>query len=88
MSININPKFTRRNFIKQSGLLSGGILLPFDIDHKRNIKRNGSGKPDQIYDLLKTYCDSMLRLQVTELKDPAVYGGVMCPLNVRVRGRV
>ena len=38
-------------------------------------------------DLLKTWCDGMLARQVTEFRDPAFYGGLLCPACVLIHGR-
>lgn len=38
-------------------------------------------------DLLKAWCDGMLARQVTEFRDPAFYGGLLCPSCVLIHGR-
>jgi len=37
--------------------------------------------------LLKSWCDAMLELQVTEIKKEGIYGGIMCPSCSRIHGR-
>jgi len=42
----------------------------------------------QLYaDTLKTWCDGLLSRQVTEMRDPAFYGGLLCPACVLIHGR-
>jgi len=43
---------------------------------------------EQLYaDTLKTWCDGLLARQVTEFRDPAFYGGLLCPACVLIHGR-
>lgn len=39
------------------------------------------------FDLLKEWCDSLLELQINEIRSPALYGGIMCPACARIHGR-
>ncbi|MCI8622759.1 MAG: hypothetical protein HFG26_03760 [Provencibacterium sp.] len=41
----------------------------------------------EYFSLLKEWCDSLLRMQVTENQDPSVYGGILCPSCARIHGR-
>lgn len=38
-------------------------------------------------DLLKTWCDGMIARQITEFRDPAFYGGLLCPSCALIHGR-
>lgn len=38
-------------------------------------------------DLLATWCDGMLARQITDFRDPAFYGGLLCPSCVLIHGR-
>lgn len=38
-------------------------------------------------ELLQTWCDGLLAHQVTEMRDPALQGGLLCPACVLVHGR-
>ena len=43
---------------------------------------------EQLYaDLLATWCDGLLARQITEMKDPAFYGGLMCQSCAFIHGR-
>lgn len=37
--------------------------------------------------LLKTWCDGLLARQITEMRDPAFYGGLLCPACALIHGR-
>ena len=37
--------------------------------------------------LLKSWCDKLIELQITEIKDPAFYGAIMCPACTCVHSR-
>ena len=37
--------------------------------------------------LLKSWCDRLIELQITEMKDPNFYGGIMCPACTCVHSR-
>ena len=37
--------------------------------------------------LLKTWCDGLLAVQVTGIRNPALYGGILCPACALVHGR-
>lgn len=39
------------------------------------------------FDLLKEWCDKLVELQITQIKDPNIYGGIMCPSCARIHGR-
>lgn len=38
-------------------------------------------------ELLKSWCDAMVELQVTEIKKEGIYGGILCPACSRIHGR-
>src|SRR5215469_1341317 len=38
-------------------------------------------------DLLKTWCDGLIARQITELRDPAFYGGLLCQSCGLIHGR-
>ena len=39
------------------------------------------------YDLLKEWCDSLLKMQINEIKSPGIYGGIICPACSVIHGR-
>lgn len=43
---------------------------------------------ERYYNLLKSWCDRLIELQLTELKDPRFYGGIMCPACAAIHGRI
>lgn len=42
---------------------------------------------NEYFSLLKEWCDAMLELQITDMKRPEFYGGLMCPSCARIHGR-
>lgn len=40
------------------------------------------------YKLLKEWCDRLIDLQITEIKDPHFYGGILCPSCAMIHGRI
>jgi len=38
-------------------------------------------------DLLKTWCEGLLKLQITDIEDPLLKGGILCPACGRIHGR-
>ncbi|MEY8357176.1 hypothetical protein AALB39_28065 [Lachnospiraceae bacterium 54-53] len=41
----------------------------------------------EYFDLLKSWCDSLMSLQVTQFHQKELYGGIMCPSCGRIHGR-
>ena len=39
------------------------------------------------FDLLKSWCDGLIRYQIREQKDPRFYGGFFCPACKMIHGR-
>jgi len=39
------------------------------------------------YELLKSWCDGLIARQVTAIREPALYGGILCPACVLIHGR-
>jgi hypothetical protein len=49
---------------------------------------NSSSGEELLYShTLKTWCDGLLARQITEMRDPAFYGGLLCPACVFIHGR-
>lgn len=38
--------------------------------------------------LLKQWCDKLIELQITEIKDPNFFGGILCPACASIHGRI
>ena len=43
---------------------------------------------DKYTKLLKSWCDRLIDLQITERADHAFYGGILCPACVSIHGRI
>lgn len=43
---------------------------------------------EKYYNLLKSWCDRLIDLQLKELTDPNFYGGIMCPACSAIHGRI
>ena len=41
----------------------------------------------EIYDLLKTWCDGLVKYQITEIDDSNLKGGILCPACSIIHGR-
>ncbi|MBI4977365.1 MAG: hypothetical protein HZC28_07790 [Spirochaetes bacterium] len=39
------------------------------------------------FDLLKTWCDALIRLQIKDITGSGIHGGIMCPVCSRIHGR-
>lgn len=42
---------------------------------------------EKYYCLLKKWCDRLIELQITEIKQKDIYGGIMCPACAKIHGR-
>ncbi len=61
--------------------------LAFGVDQPAN-SASGKSEEAQLYaNTLKTWCDGLLARQVTEMRDPAFYGGLLCPACAFIHGR-
>lgn len=43
---------------------------------------------NEYIELLKTWRDRLINLQITNIKDPTAYGGIICPACARIHGRI
>ena len=70
---------------------AAGIACPglaFGVDATSAMPRAESRKKhDSTPKHLKTWCDGLLARQVTEMRDPAFYGGLLCPSCAFIHGR-
>ncbi|MEM9888312.1 MAG: hypothetical protein AAF849_20630 [Bacteroidota bacterium] len=72
----------RRDFLySNSVLLAGTSLSAEKMPYLSN-------KDSKVFNLLKTWCDRMLELQIWEVPHPSAYGGILSPADARIRGRV
>jgi len=87
-------QLTRRELIQRSATgaaaFAAGALLP-------GLVRNAAGEQgpaisasaeERLYaETLKTWCDGLIAHQVTDFRDPGLYGGLLCPSCVFIHGR-
>lgn len=45
-------------------------------------------KENAYYKLLKSWCDKLIEMQITELSDKNFYGGILCPACSLIHGRI
>ncbi|MFW5980661.1 MAG: hypothetical protein ACOCRB_01430, partial [Halanaerobiaceae bacterium] len=46
-----------------------------------------SKRKNLYFELLQSWCDSLVDLQIEEIKSSGIYGGIMCPVCSRIHGR-
>ncbi len=84
---------TRRELLRRSAAgaatLAAGAAFPRLASIAADAQSAGTATPEQsLYaETLKTWCDGLLARQVTEMRDPAFYGGLLCPSCVFIHGR-
>ncbi len=64
--------------------------LKADKHYDRKMHRNKSNQIDvkeDYFKLLKSWCDALIDLQITDKKRPELYGGILCPSCARIHGR-
>ncbi|HEY4149398.1 MAG TPA: twin-arginine translocation signal domain-containing protein [Chitinophagaceae bacterium] len=81
---------TRRNFIKTSATGGAGLLAALHAG--RSLAFNNTGSPAELYQLseslLKQWAAALIKLQVTDQSRTDDYGGIWCPADNTVHGRV
>ncbi len=91
--IIVNDRMTRRELLQRSATgaaaLAAGIALPgIGLPAIPEISASEPKSTAQLYaDTLKVWCDGLLARQVTEMRDPAFYGGLLCPACALIHGR-
>ena len=81
---------TRRELLRRSAAtLAAGVAFPGLASITANAQGAGASSPEQrLYaETLKTWCDGLLARQVTEMRDPAFHGGLLCPSCAFIHGR-
>ncbi len=79
-----NAGLTRRQLLQLSGAtaLTAGLALP------RWMMAELAEPPANLYaTLLQTWCDGLISHQLTETKDPALRGALLCPACALIHGR-
>lgn len=80
---------SRRNFIKKAATIPMiGTALPW-LNEPGTLKHPAAklAADNRYAKLLSKWCQTLLQYQITEIKVPEIYGGLMSPAGARVRGR-
>ncbi len=90
-------RVTRREFGRVAGLTTGGLattVVRSDWVSATGEKQgspppsNPPGADENLYsELLRTWCDGLLELQVVTIRNPALYGAILCPACGYIHGR-
>ena len=85
---------TRREMLRLSAAgataLGAALAYPENLvaEQKTKLPASSSQPKTNLYSqLLKTWCDGLLARQVTAIREPALYGGILCPACAFVHGR-
>jgi hypothetical protein len=88
---------TRREFLRLSAIGASvlGATAPWpewlSAANHGKASLNSSSPPEanaNLYsDLLKSWCGALVGLQLTTIRDPALYGGILCPACALIHGR-
>lgn len=80
---------TRREMLRFSA--SAGAALSFPNwasgEQEKQIVDLSNGSKNLYADLLAAWCDGMIAHQITAMREPALYGGLLCPACVLIHGR-
>jgi len=88
-----NGSISRRDVLRLSAgamALGASLLLPQPIATAADKKKEAAANPTNanLYSqLLQTWCDGLIARQVTAFRDPALYGGLLCPACTLIHGR-
>jgi hypothetical protein len=87
---------TRRELLRRSAASAATLAAVAAIPELASIAANAQGtaasspqsSEERLYaDTLQTWCDGLLARQVTEMRDPAFHGGLLCPSCAMIHGR-
>ncbi len=84
---------TRREWLQRTAagaawLAAGATLSRFGWPNVAEAGSATATEEARLYaNTLKTWCDGLLTRQVTEMRDPAFYGGLLCPACAFIHGR-
>ncbi|RIH63945.1 twin-arginine translocation signal domain-containing protein [Mariniphaga sediminis] len=81
--------FSRRSFVKKVAIGSAGVTIGVSLFNQSNANPFTPGKSlaDVSYNLLKTWCDTLISYQVNDAAKPGLHGGILCPACARIHGR-
>src|SRR5690349_11366757 len=81
---------SRRDMLRLSASAGAAAVFPNWTEASGQKKQPGSEPKvtTNLYaDLLTTWCDGMIVRQVTAMREPALFGGLLCPACVLIHGR-
>jgi hypothetical protein len=91
---SFSSAITRRELLCRSAAgaatLATGVAFPGLASIAANAQGTAAstGTEERLYaETLKTWCDGLLARQVTEMRNPAFYGGLLCPACAFIHGR-
>src|SRR5262245_35229366 len=85
-------RLTRRELLQLSagaGAFGASLLLPESLSSADKKKEAAASPPTaNLYSqLLQSWCDGLVAHQITATREPALYGGMMCPACTLIHGR-
>ena len=85
-------KLTRREMLRLSAAIvatsQGKALFAPAVAHASPASSPSIAVERQLYsNLLKTWCDGLMARQIVGMRDPAFYGGLLCPACALIHGR-
>lgn len=89
----LKASFSRRDMLRLSAgatAFGASLLLPPPIASAADKKKEAAANPTNanLYSqLLQTWCDGLIARQVTAFREPALYGGLLCPACTLIHGR-
>jgi hypothetical protein len=85
---------TRRELLRRSAASAATLAAVAAFPELASIAANAQGAAvslgteERLYaETLETWCDGLLARQVTEMRDPAFHGGLLCPACAFIHGR-
>lgn len=84
-------KLTRRDMLRLSvagvAALQGAAPLAAACAHSASASLPATSESRLYSTLLKTWCDGLIAHQIVGMRDPAFYGGLLCPACALIHGR-
>lgn len=84
-------KLTRREMLRLSAVgvaaLQGATLFAPAVARAAAASSPATAERQLYSTLLKTWCDALIARQIVAMRDPAFYGGLLCPACALIHGR-
>ena len=84
-------KLTRREMLRLTAAVmatsQGKTLFAPAVAHAAPASSPTTGESQLYSTLLKTWCDGLIARQIVAMRDPAFYGGLLCPACALIHGR-